>query len=224
MSEDFQTWRAFADRTVPADPDFTNPRVRSTIIDQIIEIIDRFVSPTADAMTAQSGRAHPPGGESYCLEAWLQHGEYFGPDADLEYWEMFGDSWDPAGREVMNLLARHNLQLLNPEDVSQFHRAWIGRTASRCVASLLTGLRIAVTVDREDPQWQAEFMTLAQLLDRRLDAHLAKTLIMILFRLSKTLGHAEIERPHTAFIRLLLEDEACRHPLGETPKGEPSRD
>jgi hypothetical protein len=65
-----------------------------------------------------------------------------------------------------------------------------------------------VAADREEPQWQAEFMKLAQLLDRRLDADLAETVVMILFRLSNALGHAEINRPHTAFIRSLLEQEA----------------
>jgi hypothetical protein len=59
-------------------------------------------------------------------------------------------------------------------------------------------------------------MKLAQLLDRRLDAGLAETVVMILFRLSKALGHAEINRPHTAFIRSLLEQEAHDYPLVET--------
>lgn len=216
MSEDTETWDVFAERAIPIDPDFTDPNTRSTIIERVVEIVDRFASTTAGAMTTHSEYAHLQGGESYRLEDWLQDGADFGLDADLEYRETFGDSWDPPGNEITALLARHNLRLLKPGDVSQFHRAWIGSTASRCASSLLIGLRIGVAVDREEPQWQAEFMKLAQLLDRRLDAGLAETVVMILFRLSKALGHAEINRPHTAFIRSLLEQEAHDYPLVET--------
>jgi hypothetical protein len=36
----------FAKRAIPIDPDFSDQNTRSTIIDRIIEIVDRFVSTT----------------------------------------------------------------------------------------------------------------------------------------------------------------------------------
>jgi len=221
VTEERETWYAFSERAISADLDFSDQNDRLIVIDRIIEIIDRFISPTVGAMTVRSQRARPPGGEGYCLEDWLQYAKPFDPDADFEYWETFGDNWAPSANAIIQFLAIRNLQLLNSEDGLKFHHAWIGRSASQCAHSLLIGLQIAVD-DRETPQWQAEFARLAPLLDRQLGASLAETLVMTLFRLSTQLGHAELGRPHTAFILSLLEWEARNKPLVEVPH-EPKR-